>query len=51
MFRDRQTGSTWDIAGRAVSGELRGARLAPARHDEQFWFALAAFVSDARIAE
>jgi hypothetical protein len=49
-FRDRQTGSTWDITGRAESGELRGERLRPLRHDEQFWFALAAFVPDARIA-
>jgi hypothetical protein len=49
-FVDRETGSEWDITGRAVSGELRGRRLRPLRHDEQFWFALAAFVPDARIA-
>jgi hypothetical protein len=48
-FVDRQTGSRWNIAGRAVSGELAGERLAPVRHDQQFWFALAAFVPDARI--
>jgi hypothetical protein len=48
-FVDRETGSTWDIAGRAVEGELAGARLEPVRHDQQFWFALAAFVPDARI--
>jgi hypothetical protein len=48
-FVDRETGSRWDIAGRAVAGELAGARLAPVRHDQQFWFALAAFVPDARI--
>jgi Protein of unknown function (DUF3179) len=47
---DRQTGSEWDITGRAVAGELRGQRLPRVRHDEQFWFALAAFVPDARIA-
>ena len=28
-FRDRQTGSTWDITGRAVAGELQGKRLKP----------------------
>jgi hypothetical protein len=50
-FRDRQTGSTWDITGRAVAGELRGERLRPLRHDEQFWFALAAFVPEARIED
>jgi hypothetical protein len=50
-FVDRQTGSGWDITGRAVEGELEGERLKPVRHDEQFWFALAAFVRDARIVE
>jgi len=48
-FRDRQTRSVWDITGRAISGRLRGERLRPLRHDEQFWFALAAFVPNARI--
>jgi hypothetical protein len=44
-----QTGTTWDVAGRAISGPLRGNRLRPLRHDEQFWFALAAFVPNARL--
>jgi hypothetical protein len=48
-FVDRETGSRWDIAGRAVAGQLAGERLNPVRHDQQFWFALAAFVPDARI--
>jgi hypothetical protein len=48
-FVDRETGSRWNIAGRAVAGELAGERLEPVRHDQQFWFALAAFVPDARI--
>jgi hypothetical protein len=48
-FADRETGSRWDIAGRAVAGELAGEQLTPVRHDQQFWFALAAFVPDARI--
>jgi Protein of unknown function (DUF3179) len=48
-FVDRETGSRWDIAGRAVAGELAGERLRPIRHDQQFWFALAAFLPDARI--
>jgi len=47
-FRD-QTGSIWDVTGRAVVGPLRGARLRPLRHDEQFWFALAAFVPHAKL--
>ena len=48
-FVDRETGSRWDIAGRAVAGDLAGERLEPVRHDQRFWFALAAFVPDARI--
>ncbi|HEV2772835.1 MAG TPA: DUF3179 domain-containing protein, partial [Thermoleophilaceae bacterium] len=39
---DEQTGTAWDITGRAVAGELEGKRLRPVRHDQQFWFALAA---------
>jgi len=49
-FRDRETGSTWDITGRAVTGRMTGRRLRPIVHDQQFWFALAAFLPDARIA-
>ena len=48
-FVDRETGSRWNIAGRAVAGELAGERLELVRHDQQFWFALAAFVPGARI--
>jgi Protein of unknown function (DUF3179) len=47
-FRD-QTRTTWDISGRALSGPLRGQRLRALRHDEQFWFALAAFAPHARL--
>ncbi len=50
-YRDRETGSTFDITGRATDGPLAGERLPPVRHDQQFWFALAAFVPDARILE
>ncbi|HEV2058725.1 MAG TPA: DUF3179 domain-containing protein [Solirubrobacteraceae bacterium] len=48
-YEDRQTGSTWDITGRAIKGPLKGQRLRPLRHDQQFWFALAAFLPDAQI--
>ncbi len=48
-FVDGETGSRWDIAGRAIAGELAGKRLTPVRHDQQFWFALAAFLPDARV--
>ena len=48
-YVDRQTGSKWDITGRAIAGPLKGKRLRPLRHDQQFWFALAAFLPDAKI--
>jgi hypothetical protein len=48
-FRDRETGSTWDVTGRAIEGSLAGRRLRPVVSDQQFWFALAAFLPDARI--
>jgi Protein of unknown function (DUF3179) len=40
---DGQTGSRWDLRGRAISGPLAGARMEQVPHDDQFWFALAAF--------
>jgi Protein of unknown function (DUF3179) len=48
-FRDRRTGSIWDITGRAIVGPLKGARMRPLPDDQQFWFALAAFVPHARL--
>jgi hypothetical protein len=38
-FVDRETGSTWTLAGRAVSGPLIGERLEPVPHLDTFWFA------------
>lgn len=48
-FIDRQTGSTWDILGRAVTGPLAGQRLQPVSHLDTFWFAWAAFHPDTRL--
>jgi hypothetical protein len=50
-FRDRQTGSTWDMSGRATAGRLEGARLEQVPHDDEFWFAVAAFFEDAEIRD
>ena len=41
---DAETGSRWDITGRAVEGPLEGATLEPVNHGDHFWFAWAAFV-------
>ena len=39
-FRDRETGSTWNLRGEAISGPLEGERLKPATNAwTLFWFA------------
>lgn len=38
-FRDVETGSTWDVLGRAVAGPLVGQILEPIAHLDTFWFA------------
>ncbi len=48
-FVDDQTGSRWDLLGRAVSGSLEGSRLTPVVHGDYFWFAWAAFQPQTRI--
>lgn len=42
-FRDRETGSTWNVLGHAVKGPLAGKRLRAIPHVDAFWFAWAAF--------
>ncbi|MFQ5529687.1 MAG: DUF3179 domain-containing (seleno)protein, partial [Gemmatimonadota bacterium] len=42
-YSDRETGSTWDLAGQAVDGPLTGSRLTPVPHGNHFWFAWTAF--------
>jgi hypothetical protein len=49
QYRDRETGSEWDLAGRAISGPLAGRRLEPVSHSNPFWFAWAAFRPDTEI--
>ena len=40
---DEQTGSTWNLFGRATAGELEGTELRPLLAAPHFWFAWAAF--------
>ncbi len=47
--RDRETGSTWDITGRATAGPLEGTELEQIASDDQFWFAVAAFFPEVEI--
>jgi len=41
IFTDRETGSTWDFAGRAEDGPLAGSRLERMSTRRSFWFAVA----------
>ena len=46
VIKDQQTGSVWNILGRAVEGPLAGERLTPVLHGNHFWFAWAVFKPD-----
>ncbi len=48
-FTDTDTGSVWDVTGRAVAGPLEGRRLEPVVHGNYLWFAWGAFAPDTRI--
>lgn len=45
-FIDDQTGSTWNILGQAIDGELEGNELTAVIHADHFWFSWAAFRPD-----
>ncbi|AXT86811.1 hypothetical protein C6I20_07260 [Aeromicrobium sp. A1-2] len=42
-FVDRETGSEWNILGRATAGKLKGSVLDAVRHLDTFWFAWVVF--------
>ncbi len=48
-FVDRETGTIWTLAGKAVDGPLTGTKLAPARHGVHFWFVWAAYRPETRV--
>ena len=48
-FTDERTGSTWNVLGHAVEGELAGNRLEPVVHTNEFWFAWSAFHPNAEV--
>lgn len=49
QITDEQTGSRWDIFGRAVDGPLEGSQLQPVVAINHFWFSWAAFKPQTRI--
>jgi hypothetical protein len=50
-FIDQQTGSTWDITGKAVDGELAGKRLERLHHLDTFWFAWSTYQPETELIE
>jgi hypothetical protein len=50
-FVDRETGTRWDVLGRAVAGPLRGAQLTPVEHLDTFWFAWVTFHPDTELID
>jgi hypothetical protein len=42
-FRDRETGTIWNLLGQALKGPMAGERLRAIPHVDAFWFAWAAF--------
>ncbi len=50
QFVDQQTGSTWDLQGRAIAGEMAGAQLQLVKEAYvAFWFAWKAFHPDSEV--
>ncbi len=50
-FRDRVTGSAFDLLGRATSGPLEGTTLKSIPHGNHFWFAWGVFKPKTRIVD
>ena len=46
---DNETGSRWNILGKAVEGPLAGEELTPVVHGDHFWFAWTAFKPETRL--
>lgn len=46
---DLQTGSTWNVLGKAIDGPLAGTALEPVVSANHFWFAWAVFEPDTRV--
>jgi len=48
-FTDAETGTTWSLLGVGLDGELSGRQLETAIHQNEFWFAWAAFNQGASV--
>ena len=50
-FVDDETGSTWNIEGKAISGSLSGEKLSQSKSYVAYWFAWSAFNRDTKLWE
>jgi hypothetical protein len=48
-IHDKQTGSTWNVLGQAIEGELKGKQLTSLVSINHFWFSWAAFRPATRV--
>ena len=48
-FRDKTTGSIFNVLGQAISGELEGSRLTQLEFLDTFWFSWSFFEPDSRL--
>jgi hypothetical protein len=48
-FEDEETGTRWDVLGRAVAGPLKGSQLTAFQHLDTFWFAWVTFNPDTEL--
>ena len=46
---DEQTGSLWNMFSEAVTGKLKGDRLAAVIHANHFWFTWSAFFPESEL--
>ncbi len=49
VIYDEATGSTWNIFGEAIEGDLKGEKLSPVVSVNHFWFSWAAFKPETRV--
>ena len=50
-FTDEETGSTWNVVGNAIAGELEGQKLEPIPAVDGFWFAWSAYRPNTEVFE
>jgi len=49
LLRDEQTGTTWDLKGRGIAGQLANSHLLQIPAHSAFWFAWASFWQDSEV--